>query len=304
LGTIIFNLLVIVLLWFKKTSKLSVFNKVLIGHAFVDGLTGLISMPLFHISSIFGYWPLPNIIGQLWAIYDSNINITTNLHMLYMSYIRLRSIQSPKHYSNEFLIKSPVLMMLSFWVVSLLTWFIIVLVIGLNEFSLSVAFDRKTQYIQFVIYFIGWFSPLMLILIFSIQIIKYLIIKSKRTSVQRQMINNSRDLMTITNNPTIDTNKTSINDSKKLRLEKFFRFKPQTIFLIIISTFWLQWIPPCILTLAQNICNNCINIDLYNDIYWLTYTVRNFIIKFLVFIFNFIYALKGMLGRPYSCSFA
>ena len=94
------------------------------------------------------------------------------------------------------------------------------------------------------------------------------------------MINNSRDLMTITNNPTIDTNKTSINDSKKLRLKKVFRFKPQTIFLIIISTFWLQWIPPCILTLIQPICNDCINIDLYNDIYWLTYTVRNFIIKF------------------------
>jgi len=176
--------------------------------------------------------------------------------MLYMSYIRLRSIQSPKHYSNEFLIKSPVLMMLSFWAVSLLTWFIIVLVIGLNEFSLSVAFDGKTQYIQFVIYFIGWFSPLMLILIFSIQIIKYLILKSQRTSNQRQMINTS----------TTGSNNTKFN-------KRLFRFKPQTIFLIIISTYWLQWIPPCILTFAQNICNNCINIDLYNDVYWLTYTV-------------------------------
>jgi hypothetical protein len=280
LGTFIFNLLVIVLLWFRKTGKLSIFNKVLIGHAFVDGLTGLIDIPLFHISSIFGYWPLPRIIAEFWAIYDSNINSTTSLHMLYMSYIRLRSIQSPRHYSNEFLIKSPALMMLSFWAVSLLTWFIIVVIIGLNEFSLSVAFDEKTRYIQFAIYFIGWFLPLMLILIFSIQIIKYLVLKSQRTTNQRQMINNSRDLMTITNNPTIDTNKTSINDSKKLRLKKVFRFKPQTIFLIIISTFWLQWIPPCILTLIQPICNDCINIDLYNDIYWLTYTVRNFIIKF------------------------
>ena len=260
------------LLWFRKTGKLSIFNKVLIGHAFVDGLTGLIDMPLFHISSIFGYWPLSSVIGELWAIYDSNINLTTSLHMLYMSYIRLRSIQSPRHYSNEFLIKSPVLMMLSFWAVSLLIWFIIVFVIGLNEFSLSVAFDEKTQYIQFVIYFIGWFLPLMLILIFSIQIIKYLVLKSQRTTNQRQIINTSSNNQTTT---LATTGSNNIKFNKRL-----FRFKPQTIFLIIISTYWLQWIPPCILTFVQNICNNCINIDLYNDVYWLTYTVSILLLLF------------------------
>lgn len=237
----------------------------------MDGLTGLIDMPLFHISSIFGYWPLPNIIGELWAIYDSNINITTSLHMLYMSYIRLRSIKSPKNYTREILIKRPVLMMMSFWAVSLTIWLIIVFVIGLNEFSLRVAFDGKTQYVQFVVYFIGWFIPLMLILILSAIIVHFLIQKSRKTDAQRQRLNNGTNIAS-SNRHTAGSNNVSNNFRN---IGSFFRFKPQTTFFIIISTYWLQWTPPCILTFVQNFCNNCIDSNVYDGIYWLTYTVNN-----------------------------
>ena len=42
MGTVVFNLLVFVLLITKKRNKrISVFDKVIIGHSIVDGLTGL-----------------------------------------------------------------------------------------------------------------------------------------------------------------------------------------------------------------------------------------------------------------------
>lgn len=279
LGTVIANILVIVLLWLShKSGKMTVFDKVIIGHAFVDGLTGIISMPIFHISSLFGYWPLPDIIARLFATYDNNINTTTSLHMLYMSYIRLRSIQSPKHYLNEKLIKRPILMMVSFWAISLTIWIIIVSVFELDEFSLDVAFDRNTQYISLFINFIGWFMPLILILIYSIQTVLFLRKRSKRIDHRRKKPEQTVEVETVNirkttvmSRPTLPNVPVELNKIKRIR--KILHFKPQTVFLIIISTYWMQWTPPCILTLIQTLCNNCINSTIFGDIYWLTYTV-------------------------------
>ena len=46
--TILFNTLVIIILILSK--EISVFDKIIIGHSIVDGLTGLFDIPLYHIS--------------------------------------------------------------------------------------------------------------------------------------------------------------------------------------------------------------------------------------------------------------
>ena len=45
IGTVLLNLLVAILI-FTKPVKLSVFDQILIGHCIVDGVTGLIDIPL------------------------------------------------------------------------------------------------------------------------------------------------------------------------------------------------------------------------------------------------------------------
>ena len=117
-------------------------------------------MPFFHFQSIFGYAPLPYLLNKFWAIYDNNINTVTSLHMLYMSYVsnfiksldfsfnnflflldikvRLRSLQSPKNFEKELLIKYPVITMTGFWLSGLATWAPIVFNFGLNEYTLNV----------------------------------------------------------------------------------------------------------------------------------------------------------------------
>ncbi len=82
---------------------------------FVNGLTGLCDMPFYMICDIMGYWPFGTILGSIWASYDNNINVTTSLHMLYMAYVRLRSVKSPNGYKFELLCRRPWLVMLSFW---------------------------------------------------------------------------------------------------------------------------------------------------------------------------------------------
>ena len=62
-GTIFFNALLIALTLCHK-GKRTAFDDILVGHAFVDGLTGIVDIPLFHINDRFGYWPLSPILGK------------------------------------------------------------------------------------------------------------------------------------------------------------------------------------------------------------------------------------------------
>jgi hypothetical protein len=69
-----FNSLVVISLIFES-KRMNCFDKVLVGFCLVDGITGLVDIPLFHIGDIFGYWPLGSVLGNIWSIYDNNINV-------------------------------------------------------------------------------------------------------------------------------------------------------------------------------------------------------------------------------------
>jgi len=119
LSTVFFNLLLILLIYFKprlrREKHLTCFDKIYIGQAFVDGITGLLDVPLFHIENIFDYWPLGKSLGIYAACLDNTLNTIASLHMFYMSYVRMRSLLSPHTFYNERLIRSPTKSMLSIW---------------------------------------------------------------------------------------------------------------------------------------------------------------------------------------------
>ena len=118
----VFNALLIVALKQSQTKKMCIFNTILIGHGIVNGLTGLVDIPIFHVRTVFGYWPLSTWISILWSIYDNNINFTTNMHMVYMAYARIRSINKPTTYKTELLMRHPIRVMISFWVFGIGIW--------------------------------------------------------------------------------------------------------------------------------------------------------------------------------------
>jgi hypothetical protein len=44
----------------------------------VNVVTGLIDIPFFHVSDIFGYWPFGKTSAIIWSVYDNNINYKGN----------------------------------------------------------------------------------------------------------------------------------------------------------------------------------------------------------------------------------
>ena len=147
-STIFANSFVIILIH-RNSDKITIFDQILINHALLDGLTGLIDIPIYHINSIFGYWPLSSIIATLWSIYDSSINTAINLNMLYLSWSRLRSIQNPISYTKEFIFKHSIYVMISIWLVSFLIWTPIVLTSSLKINSLILKINETYQMLFF-----------------------------------------------------------------------------------------------------------------------------------------------------------
>jgi hypothetical protein len=69
IGAFTINFLVIILLY-ARPIKISIFDQILIGYCFVNGLTGIVDIPFYHVSSIFGYWPFGEISSKLWVIIE------------------------------------------------------------------------------------------------------------------------------------------------------------------------------------------------------------------------------------------
>lgn len=134
LSTAFFNLLVVVLISRQSKTK-TVFDKIFIGHAFVDFLVGLFVIPPFCIYTVFGYWPFGKLMCQLYISLDYTICHVGILHMVFLSYARLRSLISPKTFSTELVIHNCCLTILALWGFSALLWIPSVVLITYSNYE-------------------------------------------------------------------------------------------------------------------------------------------------------------------------
>jgi hypothetical protein len=281
IGTCSLNFLVILILLRKPASTKSVFDTILMGHSIVDGLTGLVDIPFFHINTIFKYWPLGKITSLLWASFDNNINTTTNMHMLYMCWVRLRSIKAPRTFKNEFLIRKNHSVMILLWFIGLGTWIPITFAFGTYEFSNEVAIHPL--YLVTVINFFTWFIPVAFVVLYGVLIIIEL---NHRRNVKKQ-----KRMTTIATSTMSETNSMAAMSGFSGKFRRPI-FGPQAKFQLIIISFWVQWSLPCVITLINPICNECINSNVTAYFYWLTYTVC-FTDPIIVLLFNPNISVKG-----------
>ena len=121
LSTAALNICVIFLINRHKKKK-TVFDKIFIGHAFVDFLVGLIVIPTYCIYTMFGYWPLGKLACHLYVSFDYTVCHVGILHMVYLCYARLRSLISPKSFNQEFMIANSVGVMACLWILSSILW--------------------------------------------------------------------------------------------------------------------------------------------------------------------------------------
>ena len=267
IATVLLNALVIFIL-VKRPNKNNIFEKLLIAHCIVDGMTGLLAIPFFHITEIFGYWPFGDSAAVIWTSYDSAINVITNLHMLYMSWLRFRSIRAPKTYQKEIIARKPELMCFAFWLIGFLVWVPVLVFYGLEDYSVDI--NYKNKIVGTLLIFFSWCFPLAIIIALSISILVTLrrTIR-KKVMLKHELSNNSHSANSI-HSKTESTN--TLKTPIRMRMKKLFNLGPQIRFQIIIGSYCLQWLPSCLLAIIDPLFH-CVPMYVIDAIYWLTYTV-------------------------------
>ena len=251
----------VIFILLRNGKRKNLFDKILIGHCIVDGITGLVAIPFFHFRDLFGYWPFGESLANFWAIFDNAINVITNLHMLYMTWVRFRSITAPNTYENEILAKMPKLVFVLIWLIGYIFWIPVVFSYGLIDYSVHVNYNSPIA--GSLLIFFSWFLPLSGIIILSVTV---LVILNRRTRQKHDLTKIQQTMIEPRNNH-------YILQRIRFALRKLFHLGPQIRFQIIIISYCLQWFPSCLIAIIDPLCNGCVESNVSGAIYWLTYTV-------------------------------
>jgi hypothetical protein len=251
---------------FLGSQKRTCFDEILVGYCLVNGVTGLIDIPFFHVSDIFGYWPFGKTSAIIWSVYDNNINYNTAAHMFYASYARFRSLKNPYGYNRELLLIKPFLVMGLIWIISLGIWGIIMATVGVKPYSLIV--DFNPFYLESILN-APWLFFIIGVLVLAIMILIFLF--EKAAKIKKTKPRKISHVSTVEIKSSIAADQQSIAGSfsiiKIIKLCEFFRrIHPEKKFLIIMGSYWVQWAPPCIMVMISPFVN--IDATIYHGIYW------------------------------------
>ena len=172
--------------------------------------------------------------------------MNTSAHIFYANYARLRSIQRPKGYEREFLLKRPYLIMVLIWIFSISSWAIIVNSFGISKNDSSINF--QPLYLISVFNFFPWCLLLIAILVLATYIYFLLFAKEKaKRSYHRDQITNVASLTLVQNTSNSAYNQSIIPLCVNTWFSKFhflskFRLKPSIKFIIIMGWFYFSFL--------------------------------------------------------------
>lgn len=108
---------------FKIDKQLqTISNYFLFSLAIADLAIGLISMPLFTMSTIMGHWPLGPFVCDTWLALDYLASNASVLNLLIISFDRYFSVTRPLTYRAKRTTNRAAFMIASAWGISLLLW--------------------------------------------------------------------------------------------------------------------------------------------------------------------------------------
>lgn len=108
---------------FKIDKQLqTISNYFLFSLAIADLAIGLVSMPLFAVQTIVGYWPFGSFICDTWLALDYLASNASVLNLLIISFDRYFSVTRPLTYRAKRTNKKAALMISLAWLVSLILW--------------------------------------------------------------------------------------------------------------------------------------------------------------------------------------
>ncbi|XP_059607679.1 muscarinic acetylcholine receptor DM1 [Phlebotomus argentipes] len=114
---------VMVMISFKIDKQLqTISNYFLFSLAIADFAIGLISMPLFTVTTLLGYWPLGPYICDTWLALDYLASNASVLNLLIISFDRYFSVTRPLTYRAKRTTTRAAIMIAAAWGISLLLW--------------------------------------------------------------------------------------------------------------------------------------------------------------------------------------
>lgn len=114
---------IMVMISFKIDKQLqTISNYFLFSLAVADFAIGLISMPLFTISTLLGYWPLGPLICDTWLALDYLASNASVLNLLIISFDRYFSVTRPLTYRAKRTTNRAAMMIACAWGISLILW--------------------------------------------------------------------------------------------------------------------------------------------------------------------------------------
>lgn len=119
--TTIGNIMVMVSFKIDKNLQ-TISNYFLFSLAVADFAIGIISIPLFSISTILGYWPFGAIICDSWLALDYLASNASVLNLLIISFDRYFSVTRPLTYRAKRTTKRATAMIAAAWIISLILW--------------------------------------------------------------------------------------------------------------------------------------------------------------------------------------
>ncbi|XP_002741720.1 muscarinic acetylcholine receptor M2-like [Saccoglossus kowalevskii] len=108
-------------------------NYFLFSLACADLMIGLVSMPLYSVYVTVGYWPLGNLVCDLWLALDYACCTVSVMNLLLISSDRLWSVSRPASYRNKMTLRRATLMIIPTWIIPFVGFF--TAVIGWPYFS-------------------------------------------------------------------------------------------------------------------------------------------------------------------------
>nr|XP_023020166.1 muscarinic acetylcholine receptor DM1 [Leptinotarsa decemlineata] len=121
LTTVVGNIMVMISFKIDKQLQ-TISNYFLFSLAVADFAIGLISMPLFTIYTLLGYWPLGPIVCDTWLALDYLASNASVLNLLIISFDRYFSVTRPLTYRARRTTNRAAVMIACAWGISLLLW--------------------------------------------------------------------------------------------------------------------------------------------------------------------------------------
>ncbi|XP_011068549.1 PREDICTED: muscarinic acetylcholine receptor DM1-like, partial [Acromyrmex echinatior] len=121
LTTVVGNIMVMISFKIDKNLQ-TISNYFLFSLAVADFAIGLISMPLFTIYTVLGYWPLGPLVCDTWLALDYLASNASVLNLLIISFDRYFSVTRPLTYRAKRTTFKASVMIGSAWGISLLLW--------------------------------------------------------------------------------------------------------------------------------------------------------------------------------------